>query len=263
VSPSSSASDARPGATGKPAASTTGVPAGTALTAVPGGLHVTQANAVVDGKDITGPVVIDAPGVTIRNSKIHESSFQDTYAVFVHSGSLKILDSEIWGFQNGITFSNWTAVRVNVHGMSEDGVKLGNNVTLTDSWIHGMTPGPGAHADGGQMQGGSTDVMVSHNVIDMASGSAMGNAALFLAPDLGPSSNGPVMVKDNWLNGGNYTLYCVDGNNGQYVVKNISILSNRFGPDRNYGPVQVTVPVTARGNVFDTTGEPVPGLTSD
>ena len=91
-----------------------------------------------------------------------------------------------------------------------------------------MTPGAGSHADGGQMQSGSRNVMVRHNVIDVGSG----NSALFLAPDLGPSSPGPVTVTGNWLDGGNFTLFCVDGNNGQYFVDHITITDNRFGRGR-------------------------------
>ncbi len=107
------------------------------------------------------------------------------------------------------------------------------------------------------MQSGSRNVMVRHNVINMASGREMGNAALFIAPDLGPSSPGPVTITGNWLNGGNYTLFCVDGNNGQYFVDNITITDNRFGPDSAYGPVKTNVPITRSGNVMDVTGSPV------
>ncbi len=198
--------------------------------------------------------------MTIQNSKIH-GDFED-FGVLVHSGSVRILDSEIWGFQNGISSSNWSATRVNLHGMTDDGVKLGSEVTLADSWIHDMKPSPDAHADGGQMQSGSTHVLVAHNTIDMASPDQLGNSALFISPDLGPSSAGPVTIKDNWLNGGNYTLFCVDGDNGKYFVRNISILSNRFGPDSNYGSVRVNVPVTAQGNVMDRTGVPLTDFSS-
>ena len=72
-------------------------------------------------------------------------------------------------------------------------------------------------------------MVVRNNVINMVSGREVGNAALFIAPDLGPSSPGPVTITGNWLDGGNYTLFCVDGNNGQYFVDNITITDNRFG----------------------------------
>jgi hypothetical protein len=240
-------------ASGKPGPGNTGVPAGVTLSAVKGGLTVTQDNAVIDAKDISGPVTIAAKNVTIKRSKIHGTAASD-YGVYVRSGSVSISDTEIWGFQNGIAFDNWTATRVNLHGMTDDGTKLGSNVTLQDSWIHDMTPSAGAHADGGQMQGGSRNLVVRHNVIDMVNGRELGNAALFIAPDLGPSSDGPVTIANNWLNGGNYTVYCVDGDNGRYFVKNIAITGNRFGRQSNYGPATVNVPITQSGNVWDDTG---------
>ena len=226
----------------------TGVPAGTTLTAS-GGLTVTTANTVIDAKDITGSVTIQANNVTIKRSKIHGSGSGN--GVNVVSGSVTVQDSEIYGFENGIAFSNWTATRVNLHGMTGDATKLGSNVTLSDSWVHAMTPAAGAHSDGGQMQGGETNLVVRHNNIDMTCSQC--NSALFIAPDLGPNSNGPVTITGNWLNGGNYTLYCIDGNNGQYHVKNISITGNRFGRTSAYGPDDINVPITQSGNVWDDT----------
>ncbi|HEX7805699.1 MAG TPA: hypothetical protein VF413_06010, partial [Cellulomonas sp.] len=120
---------------------------------------------------------------------------------------------------------------------------------LQDSWIHDLTPASGAHADGGQMQSGVTNLVVRHNVIDL-SNVANANSALFLAPDLGPSAPGPVTIDGNWLNGGNYTLFCVDGNNGQYFVQNIAITSNKFGRVAQYGPDRINVPITQSGNVW-------------
>ncbi len=230
----------------KPGAATTGVPAGTVLKAS-GSLTITQANAVIDGLDISGGVTVKAPGVVIKNSRIHGTG---SYGLFVASGSVTIMDSEIYGgFENAIGFDNWTAIRVDIHSMTGDGVKLGSNVTLQDSWIHDLTPASGAHADGAQLQSGEKNVVVKHNVIDLAS-TPNANAALFIAPDLGPSTDGPLTITDNWLDGGNYTVYCVDGNNGQYFVKNITISDNRFGRHAQYGPSRINVPVTQSGNVW-------------
>lgn len=65
---------------------------------------------------------------------------------------------------------------------------------------------------------------------------------LFFASDLGPCRNGSLTVKNNWLNGSDFILFCVDGNNGQHFAKNISILSNRSRPDLNCGPLRVSAP---------------------
>jgi hypothetical protein len=165
-----------------------------------------------------------------------------------------IEDSELYGFADaGIAFSNWQGYRLNIHDMLGDGVKLGDNVTLADSWIHGFTPSPGAHADGGQIQDGVTNVIIRNNTIDVPGT----NAALFLAPDLGPSTSGPVLLDGNYLNGGGYTLFCVDGNNGQYFIGNITIRNNRFGTAHAFGTHRINVPVTWQNNLNDATGKPL------
>ena len=56
-----------------PDASNTGVPAGTVLTPS-GGLTITTAGAVINAREITGQVVVNAPNVTIRNSRIRSNS---------------------------------------------------------------------------------------------------------------------------------------------------------------------------------------------
>ena len=229
----------------KPSASNTGVPAGIALKSS-GSIRATTPNQVINGLDISGDVSIEASGVVIKNSRIHGSG---TYGVYVRSGSVTITDSEIYGPENAIAGNNWTATRVDIYGTYGDGVKFGSNVLLQNSWIHDLKPASGAHADGGQMQSGVTNLVVRGNVIDLSKVSNS-NSALFLAPDLGPSSNGPVTIDGNWLDGGNYIVFCVDGNNGQYIVKNITIKNNKFGRNSNYGPSRINVTISQSGNVW-------------
>jgi hypothetical protein len=227
-----------------PGPSNTGVPAGTTLKPS-GSLHVTTPGQVIDSLDITGNVSVDAPGVVIKNSKIHGSGSGD--GVRVLSGDVTVQDSEIYGFENAIGYSNWTAVRVNVHSDTGDGVKLGSDTMLQDSWIHDLTPGPGAHADGGQMQDGVTNLVVRHNTIDVSSTSV--NSALFISPDLGPSTAGPVLIENNYLAGGGFTIFVVDGSYGTYFVGNITVRNNVFGASQ-YGPDRVNVSVTWSSNTL-------------
>jgi hypothetical protein len=238
-----------PAVSGKPGPSNTGIPNGVTLTPATG-LTVTTPNQVLDGLDIRGGVRIDAPGVQIRNSRI---TGDDYNGILVESGSVTVTDTEISGFENAISGDGWTAMRVNIHSVTGDGVKLGSDVTLQSSWIHDLTPGPGAHADGAQMQDGVTNLVVAGNAIEVSDAD---NSALFLSPDLGPSTDGPVTVTGNWLDGGGFTLFCVEGDGGAYTVRNIAITNNRFGSSWGYGPVRITVPVTFTGNV-DASGVPL------
>ncbi|CAL8976129.1 hypothetical protein CELL_02230 [Cellulomonas sp. T2.31MG-18] len=238
-----------PPASAKPGAGNTGVPAGTVLSPADG-LTVTTPNQVLSGLDIHGGVVIQAPGVVIRASRITGT---DTNGVLVQSGSVTVVDSEISGFENAIAGDDWTAQRVNIHSVTGDGVKLGSRVTLRASWIHDLTPAPGAHADGAQMQDGVSNLLVAGNTIEPGDPA---NSAIFLAPDLGPSTDGPVTITGNWLDYGGYALFCLDGANGRYVVRNITISDNRFGANSGYGEFRITVPVTFTGNV-DAAGRPL------
>ena len=235
-----------------PNRASTGVPAGTALTAS-GPLTLSEDGQTVEGLDVDGPIVVDASDVVIRNSRVHGSA---PTGILVRGGSVRIERTEISGFANAISGDNWTATAVDIHGVTDDGVKLGNNVSLTDSWLHDFTPAADAHSDGVQMQSGLSNVRITGNDIDLST-APEANAAIFLSPDLGPSSDGPITVENNRLNGGNYTLYCVDGANGTYVVGGISILGNQFGRTARYGPSRINVPITQADNHWADTGEPL------
>jgi len=240
-----------PPSSGKPGSSNTGVPVGTTLTAYTGPKTITTAGTVIDAKDISGTLSIQAKNVVIRNSKIHGSNAGTGVAV-EENGSATITDSEIYSFEVGITYSNFTAIRVDLHDLTYDGLKMSSNARLQDSWIHSPRPTSDAHWDGVQVQNGVVNTVIQGNNID--GGTADVNSALFLCPDLGPSTNGPLTVTGNWLDGGNFTVNVLDGNNGQYFIKTISVTDNRFGNASKYGRSNVNVPITQSGNVVDSTG---------
>lgn len=247
-----SASDYQAQGSGKPGPSNTGVPAGTALTPYTGPQTVTTDGTIIDSMDVTGSLIIRARNVTIRNSKIHDDPGAVAGINIQDGASATITDSEIYNFQVGIVYENWTAIRVNMHDISFDGIKMGSNTQLLDSWLHSPKPTSDAHWDGVQVQAGVTNTFIKGNVID--STGADTNSALFLAPDQGPSTDGPLTVTGNWLDGGNYTVFVNDGAGKQYYIADISVTDNRFGHGAKYGPAYVNVPVSWSGNVWDDTG---------
>lgn len=222
------------------------------LTTYSGPRTITTDGTVIDSKDVTGSLIIRAKNVVIRNSKIHDDMSAIAGIYVQDGGSLTITDSEIYNFQVAITYANWKAIRVNIHDISFDGMKASSNVRLQDSWVHAAKPSSDAHWDGVQVQNGVTNTVITGNYID-ASGSST-NSALFLCPDLGPSTSGPLEVTRNWLNGGNYTVFILDGANGKYFISNISVMDNRFGRAGRYGPSYVNVPVSWSGNKWADTG---------
>src|ERR1043166_5740906 len=122
-SPSPTPSPTVAGPPAYPNATSTGVPAGTVLTVFNGNMTINTAGAVVENKDIRGCVVITAPNVTLKNSKV---TCTNGYGVDVQLFSdLKgaprpyIQDTEITcgdGPGTGLGEINFIAIRLNIHG---------------------------------------------------------------------------------------------------------------------------------------------------
>jgi len=226
-----------------PSDATTGIPAGTMLHQV-GTINADRSGQIIESVDVAGTINVTARGVVIRNCKVHSTTAP--YGVLVYpGGSVRIENCEFYGQREAaIAGNSWTALRVNIHSEQSDGVKLGSNCWLQDSFIHDFTPSAGSHADGGQMQTGVHHLTVRHNTILMGTSKA-DNSALMFSPDLGPSAAGPVLVADNLLGGGGITLRIVDGNNGQFHQSGYTISGNRLVPDAIYQEVRVGEPLRA------------------
>ena len=253
IDPSRANCASRPSACGLPDATNTGVPAGTSLTVVNGNLDVTQAGAVIDGKDIRGCVNVKAPGVTIRRSKITctdfyvVASFADSYS----GGGLVIEDSELdCRNTNGTAMGSYgvTARRLNIHNC-ENGFDIDNTMTVQDSYVHDLYEGATGHADGIQLAGGA-HITITHNTIFIPSGTS--------AIISNPTANSDVLVANNLMAGGAYTLYCPSD-----TSQNFRVIGNRFSTlfsakGGEFGPWTDCEKVAeARGNVWDDTLQPV------
>lgn len=224
-----------------PDASCTGVPAGTALT-TSGSLNITADNTVIDGKLITGNVIVRANNVTIKRSKILPGN---STAIRVMTGNVVVEDVEIDGQQaNGadvanagvvICCNNYTLKRVNIHRVYE-GPRVGNNVTIEDSYIHHLVRctqnGQNCHIDVLQATAGN-NIVVRHNTLlaynDVTNDPL--NASFIIKADTGPINN--VLVERNYMNGGNYTIYA---QSAAYNTSNVTIRDNHFGRNFRYGP---------------------------
>lgn len=239
-----------------PDASCTGVATGSTLIPYNGVLTVTHDNTILNNLDVAGSIIVAAHNVTIVNSKIHDA----TPSIQTNSGGdVVVRNTEFYNADNAaILYNNWKAYNLNIHNMLGDGVKLGQNVDLEDSYIHDFSPANGAHSDGGQLQGGESNVVVRHNNIDGLGG----NSALFFAPDLGPNGTGPITIDKNLLGGGGFTLAIVDGNNGQYHQSGYTVTNNHFLRNATYGPLHINEPLANfdlwSGNVWNDTGEIIP-----
>jgi chitodextrinase len=226
-----------PPQTGFPNASNTGVPAGTTLTPS-GGMTITTAGAVVDGRDITGQVVVNAPNVTIRNSRIRSNSM---WVIDNNSTGLLVEDSEIINrpvagqpnCHNGIGNANFTVRRTEITGC-ENAMNIDSpgNVTFVDNYVHDLdTTGPSyvwgndPHTDGIQIGRGAANMVFRHNYIDPIGAvvGAGGTSGIIIGSNI-PDLN--LRIEDNYIDGGNssYAIYAP-----RIQVNSLYINRNKLG----------------------------------
>lgn len=239
-----------------PTASTTGVPAGTALKAS-GSVTVSTAGAVVEGLDVRGTVHINASNVTLRKSRITGA---DWVMVRIKEGvtGVRIEDVEV----NGSGFSGQpgsvgiqgpaTVVRANIHRV-ENGVIPSSGGVVRDSFIHTLeASGADPHYDGVQLDGGQRNVVIQHNTVDLTNQDR--TSTVMINNDFG--SIDTVNVTGNRLLGGSFTVYS-DGKFDGGAITGVSFTNNRMGKGGyGYGLIRENT-VTWTGNIDDASGREV------
>ena len=156
----------------------------------------------------------------------------------------------------GLSGGTFEAIRCNFHD-AEDGAKLGSNTVMRMCHVHDLyTSVPGAHYDSIQAEEGLSTLLIEYcHLSSITRTGGLGNSAFFIMADFGDQSG--VTGHNNYLNGGNYTLYL--NNTASYNVTGSIITDNIFGPDYRYGlrSVHSGTVATWSGNV-DHLGNPVP-----
>lgn len=236
-----------PGSCGYPDAISTG-PTST-LTTLNGNQTFSSPNTQVANTRINGCVEVRASNITFKN--VYFNGAGCFYAVRNFSSGLVIEDSFITcGETNGtgVTATGYTVRRSEITGC-ENGFNVGGSVVLEDNWIHPAVTSGGAHTDGIQMNQGAANITVRHNTIIVP---APGATSAIIMWDEGNPQNSNVLITNNLLAGGTYTLYCPR----QGPVTNVVITNNRFG-NFEYGHSNGCYGnhiTTWSGNVDDATG---------
>jgi hypothetical protein len=210
-----------------PDANCTGVLPGVTRTAM-ASTTITQNGAVIQNVDVSGRLTIDADNVVIKNIKLTTG---DYYGLMIYGNNTTITDSTFIGTSEntqaaiasvGGTFS---ATRVDISG-TPDGITMGDNSSLTDSYIHDLGEYPSTHNDGINSDG-HLNVMIIHNTIlnsiGQTSAATIGNQA-------GPASH--VTFRYNWVAGGGYTIYGgLGGGVGNAITVDSNVFSRQFFPN--------------------------------
>lgn len=244
----------------KPDATNTGVPSGTSLSAYTGPTSITAAGTVIDGRDITQTLTINAPNVTIRNSKIHPGSGSATKGIILNSTGTKILNSEIYtsgGGYVGIDGSDAVVCGNYLHGW-ENAMTVGGNMTIQANYIDKLAAAQsGPHYDGIEIYYGGDSKIWGNNIrLTSPSGSWLDDTgAINLTAWTVNIDN--VEMNGNWLGGGGYSIY-VDEQSGKQAT-NVVITNNTWYRDSYlWGThlIRDNSSVTAwTGNIFDDNGQ--------
>lgn len=193
--------------------------------------EVTTDGAVLENLELRQQVTISADNVVIRNVRITTP----TYYGFLIKGRNALLEdvtvvgtpgaSSVCVAANGD--GSFKAHRVDVSGC-EDGVRLGDESELADSYIHDLKGTASSHYDAVGAEE-AVGWLIRHNTI--INDHAQTSAVTF---GLGARDG---VLENNLLRGGGYTLYA-----GPEPGTGISVLDNRFStslfPEAGYwGPV--------------------------
>jgi hypothetical protein len=242
---------ADPGRCGYPDAASAG--AHGTLAAYTGPTTINTAGLVIHDVSIMSCIVVNAPNVTFRNVRF-AADCPYVIDTGVKRGGNDAYDVGTTTFDHvtvictgnsgtAIGEARITALNVDI-SLCENGFDLDNIITVQDSYIHDLLLNDVAHADGIQVWAGANNVVLRHNTFLV-----QGDTSAFITGGTDPG----LIITDNLLDGGAYTIYCANGT-GQ-------LTNNRFGPigpnhTAPWGHTTDCLNMTRSGNIEDTTGLP-------
>lgn len=238
-----------PSSCGYPDETNTGVPQGTTLTRVPEdatsgpgwtwrsdirAIQTTSDGAKLQNLRIgDGMIIVQNRSVTLRNTYIASKAYYPVDCDYAgptrdaHSClGLTVENVEISGTpdcQQGLSFNDYTARRVYVHGCL-DGFKADSGVLIEDSYVTALAVIPGSHNDGVQSTAAG-DVTVRRSTFKL--GNQTGVNSVF---QMGTKSDGgkDVTIEGNLIDGGAWML-------NSTPISDILVKDNRFTRRAVYG----------------------------
>ena len=208
---------------GWPDRASTGVPDDVELTPS-GPITVEQSDATIEGREVSGEVVIAADNVTVRRSRILTEGASAGIRIEPGRSGTLIEDVEIDGTDGGcdvgIGFANYTAVRVDVHGC-EQSVHAGDNTSVESSYLHDQRGEVDDQRAAVASTGGS-NIRVVRSTLEGPPSEP--SAAVLLQS--ASSAVTDVRIVGNKLSGGNHALALRDGDYGKPL--SVTVRENYF-----------------------------------
>jgi hypothetical protein len=262
-------------------------PLGTSPT---GRIVIGQAGRVISCRDITGCLVVEAPGVELRNVRVRcatgrsgEDANGTGVVVVEYGASVRVVNASLNG-----TSSNHACIwhqgtsldvkRVNCRGV-DDGIfswsgqeSSGNNFTIKRSYFHDFTvTTANGHVDGFQTEGANDGLIAGNTYLMTTDDDDFSTSAIAIWNSMRDSHD--IVVRDNLIAGGGFSVYAEDYSpsesspQGGFSVERISFRDNVFsrhlyGCVGNYGvwfPVGPTDGWRREGNRLLETGGSLDG----
>jgi hypothetical protein len=223
------------------------------LTDYTGPSTITGGSVVIENKRVNERLTVEGGQVTIRNSSFR---FEDYYQLINDGGTVLVENSEFDGMNGpsnitGATGSNLTVRWSRITGF-ENGLHLESNSTAERNLIaQPTTSRPDAHSDGIEVGQGS-NIVIRSNTIDIHGGTGA-TGCINIGTPYGDVDD--VVVEDNDVTGGTYSLYVRQDDNGTSLT-NVRVVNNRWHTPHIYGThsVDPSSAVTEwRGNTLDGT----------
>lgn len=243
-----------------PDARSAGVPDGVPLTHSDG-LTITEDDTVVDGQEVNGRIIVQANNVTIRNTKVTSSTDVSPLQIDENAEGTLIENVEVDnsgepGLGILIRGDDTTVRAADIHS-AEDGMRIeASNVLVEGCYIHDMQRFSGGHHDSIQIRKGDDITLTGNNLQSYkASTYDPQNAALQIGSLVGDDPISNLVVSNNLMNGGNYTIN--GGRSGD--TDSARYTNNQFGTDYRYGIVANLQQgsIWEDSNVDHESGEPV------
>lgn len=191
-------------------------------------LKVTGNNAVIDGVNLEGCILIDqgVTAVTIQRSRLNTACPYGIRLADLNTEiDLKVIDTEIIGSAVQLSAAGFTWQRVNAHGFTGKAALMGSNTLVEDSYIHDPVCNPPNHLSGIGTNGSASNITMRHNNVDVKPTDCT-SGAISNYDDFGPFSN--VLIENNLINSGGYCLKA-GFEEGAASGANMTVRNNTFG----------------------------------
>jgi hypothetical protein len=245
----------------------TGVPPKKKLRVHRGDLVIRTAGKVVDGLEVHGRVSVEAPNVTIRNTRVIVPTGSETAGISNNNSSghgMLVRNVEVRAASaapgvNGVVGHDFTLESSEIHHVTDQVHITGSNVTVRDNWFHDnyhfesdpYQGGGASHDDSIQIIGGSNITIASNRFTGAY------NAGVQITQSI--SDVNGVTIRDNLLGGGGCTVNIAE--KGRGPVEGVVVRDNRFLSDQRIDGCAIIRPsstkVSHSGNVWDDSGRPV------